>query len=47
MRFAHNREVKKDPRLDVIAEGIQCNRMTSRLMTSANSPGVMSERQGM
>ncbi len=47
MRFAHNREVKKDPRSDIIVEGTPCNRMTSRVMTSANSPAVMSERQGI
>ncbi len=47
MRFAHNRKVKSNPRLDIIAEGIPRNRMTSRVMTSANSLGVMSERQCM
>ncbi len=47
MRFAPNREVKSDPRLDIIAEGTTFNRMTSHLMTSANSPDVISERQGM
>ena len=47
MRFGHNREVKSDPRSNTIAEGTICNRITSRVMTSANSPAVMSERQGM
>ncbi len=47
MRFAHNWEVKSDPRSDIIAEGTPCNRMTSRVMTSANSPAVMSEGQEM
>ncbi len=47
MRFAHNREVKSDPRSNIIVEGTPCNRMTSHVMTSANSPAVMSEGQGM
>ena len=44
MRFTHNREVKNDPRSDIIAEGTPFNRITSRVMTSANSPSVMSGR---
>ncbi len=47
MRFAHNREVKSDPRSDIIADGTPYNRMSSRVMSSANSLAVMSERQGM
>ncbi len=47
MRFAYNREVKSDPRSDIIAEGTLCNRITSCVMTSANSLTVMSERQSM
>ena len=47
MRFAYNQEVKSNPRSDIIAEGTPCNCMTSRVMTSANSPAVMSERQGI
>ncbi len=47
MRFAQNREVKSDPRSDIIAEGTPCNRMTSCVMTSASSPSVMCELQGI
>ncbi len=47
IRFAHNREVKSDPRSDIIAEDTACNRITSRVMNYANFPAVMSERQGM
>ena len=42
MRFAQNQEVKSDPQSDIIPESNSCNRMTSRVMTSANLPSVMS-----
>ena len=47
MGFAHNQEVKSNPRSDIVAEGTQCYRMNSRVMTSANSLAVMSERQSI
>ncbi len=47
MTFTHNRNVKSDPRSDIIAEGTQCNRMSSCAMTSATSLSVICERQGM
>ena len=47
MRFAYNREVKSDPRSDIIVEGTSCNRMTFCVMTSANFATVRSERQGI
>ncbi len=47
MRLVHNREVKSDPRSDIIAEGTPCNGMNSCVMTFAISPAVMSGRQGM
>ncbi len=47
MRFAHNQEVKSDPQLDIIAQGTQCTRMTSRMMTSANFSFLISGCQGM
>ena len=47
MKFAHNRELKSNPQSDIFTEGIPCNRITSHVMTSANSPTVISERQGI
>ncbi len=47
MRFAYNRKVKNDPRSEIIVEGTQCNCINIRVMTSANSPTVMSERQAI
>ncbi len=48
MRFAHNREVKSDPKLDIIiVEGTLCNRMTTCVMTFANSFAVIFERQSI
>ena len=47
MRFVYNSEIKSDPRSDIIAEDTPCNRMTSRVMTSANFLAIMFEQQGM
>ena len=47
MMFAHNREVKSDPRSDIIGEATLCNCMTSCVMTYANFLAIISERQGM
>ncbi len=47
IRFAHNQEVKSDPQSDIILEGNSCNRMASRVMTSANLSSVMSEQIDM